>query len=101
MTTKAWIVFEDKKRDYSAAEEFGEIKVIYSSINRDYDPESAIKHARRTLRDYEENDFLLMSGDPALCAICVCVVAEKFGVCKVLSWSRDTLNYTQKVLDFD
>jgi hypothetical protein len=99
--SNVWIVYEDKKRDYSAAEEFGEVKVIYSSINRDFDPEAAIQHARRTLRNYEEDDFLVMSGDPALCSICVCVVAEKFGVCKILSWSRDNLNYTQKVLDFD
>jgi len=99
--SKAWVVFEDKKRDYAAVNDFGEMKVIYGSIDRNFDPEAAIQHARRTLRTYEEDDFLVMSGDPALCSICVCVVAEKFGVCKILRWDRSLLNYTQMILDFD
>lgn len=97
----AWLVFEDKKRDYSAADRFGDVKIIYSSIGREFYPTAAIEHARRVLSNMREDDYLVMSGDPALCAICVTVAVEKWGRVNILRWDRNALNYSTMQLAFD
>lgn len=96
-----WIVFEDTRRNYSAGEQFGNLKTVFSSISRNYNPDSAISHAIRTLADMNENDYLLMSGDPALCAICVSLAVEKFGRVRILRWDRVTMTYHPMVLNFE
>jgi len=97
----AWLVFEDKKRDYSAAEHFGDIRVVYPSVGRDFIPSAAVAHARRVLGKMEPDDYLVMSGDPSLCAICVTVAVERFGYANVLRWDRNYLKYTPMTLSFD
>lgn len=95
-----WIVQADKRRDYSAAEEFGEIKEIFSSINRNFDPQGAINYARQVLAKLKGTDYLVMSGDPTLCAICVTVAAELRGECEVLRWDKNKLRYDVLPLKF-
>ena len=97
----AWLVQADRRRDYSAAEQFGEVKEIFSSINRDFDPKAAIEHARRVLIKMQPEDYIVMAGDPALCAICVTVAAEYHGSCRVLNWNKVKLNYSEKILAFE
>lgn len=96
-----YLVYEDRKRDYSAVEKFGDTKIVFSSVGRDFVPSAAIDHARRVLSSMREDDYLVMSGDPALCAICVTVATEKFGRVPILRWDRNMLNYTQMTLIFD
>jgi len=96
----AWIVQVDRRRDYSAAGEYGEMKEIFSSINRAFDPKAAIEHARRVLKGMQQGDYIVMAGDPALCAICVTVAAEYFGSCEILRWDNQKLNYSTMLLQF-
>lgn len=95
-----WLVHSDARRDYSAAEEYGTIKEVFSSIHRNFDPTMAVQHARRVLKNYKDGDYLVMTGDPVLCAVCVTVVAETNGRCSVLRWDRNKLNYSTLVLAF-
>ena len=95
-----WIVQVDRRRDYSAAEEYGELKEVFSSINRAFEPKAAIEHARRVLKNMQPGDYLAMAGDPALCAICVTVAAEYFGSCEILRWDKQKLNYSTMLLQF-
>jgi hypothetical protein len=95
-----WIVQVDKRRDYSAAEAFGEIKEIFSSIGRAFDPDGAIDHARRVLSKVNPDDYLVMSGDPALCAISVTVAAEYQNMCNILRWDKNKLIYEEMSLKF-
>jgi hypothetical protein len=96
-----WLVHVDKRRDYSAADEHGQVREVFSSIGRDFDPHAAIEHARRVLVEYREGDYIVMSGDPTLCAICVAVVAENWGICQVLRWDKNKLKYDKIILNFD
>ena len=95
-----WIVHTDKRRDYSAAETYGEIKEVFSSVNRDFDPKAAIEHARRVLIKMRPDDYIVMSGDPTLCAICVTVAAEYLDGCTVLRWDKNKLKYGVMDLNF-
>ena len=96
-----WLVHVDKRRDYSAADEHGEVREVFSSIGRDFDPDAAIDHARRVMHEYQEVDYIVMSGDPTLCAICVTVVTEISDSCQVLRWDKNKLKYDKIILDFD
>lgn len=99
--TTTWLVQEDKKRDYSAAEEYGNLKVIFSSIGRNFSSEGAVAQARRVVDQMDENDYIIMAGDPALCAICVTAAVEQKGFCKILRWDRVQLKYSEMTIDFD
>ena len=96
-----WIVFNDKRKDFSRAEEFGQLKDVFSSIGRNYIPEALIDYARHVLRQAQEGDFLLMVGDPTLCGICTTVMAEKLKVINLLRWNREEYKYEPLALDFD
>jgi hypothetical protein len=95
-----WIVQTDRRRDYSAAEEFGEVKEVFSSIGRNFSPQAAIEHARRVLSKMQDDDYILMAGDYALCAICVTVASERNDVCNVLRWDKNKLSYDAIPLKF-
>lgn len=95
-----WLVHVDKRRDYSAADEYGDVQEVFSSIGRDFDPDAAIEHARRVLVNYDPADYIVMSGDPTLCAICVTVACEIWGHCKVLRWDKNKLKYDKINLNF-
>jgi hypothetical protein len=97
----AWLVHADRRRDYSAAEQFGDVREVFSSISRDYDPRVAIQHARRVLSGFKEGDYLVMAGDPALCSICVAIVVESYGRCDILRWDKNRLTYNPMTLNFD
>ena len=96
-----WLVHSDRRRDYSAAEAYGEVKEIFSSVNRDFDPAGAIEHARRALVKMAHDDYLVMTGDPALCAICVTVAAEFHGGCNIMRWDKNKLSYSTMFLAFE
>lgn len=100
-TSTVWLVNADRRRDYSAAEAYGTVKELFSSINRDFDPKAAIAHARRVITKMQPEDYLVMTGDPALCAISVAVAAEYMGGCKILRWDKNKLNYSEMFLAFD
>jgi hypothetical protein len=95
-----WLVSYDRRRDYSAADAYGEVRHVFSSIGRDFDGKAAIEHARMALRDMHPDDYLVMAGDPALCAICVTVAAELLGGCMILRWDKNKLSYSSLFLSF-
>ena len=95
-----WLVSHDRRWDYSAADSYGEVRHVFSSIGRDFDASAAIAHARHVLRDMHPDDFMVMAGDPALCAICVTVAAELLGTCLLLRWDKNKLSYSKLRLNF-
>jgi len=99
--SNVWLVHVDKRRDYSAASEHGNVREVFSSIGRDFDPDAAIEHARRVMREYQDDDYIVMSGDPTLCAICITVVIELSDVCQVLRWDKNKLKYDKIILNFN
>ena len=97
----AYLVHEDTRRDYSAAEKFGNLKIIFSSIGPNFIASAAIDHARMVLAKMTADDYLVMAGDPTLCAICVAIAAESNGSVNVLRWNRNQLVYSNMQLNFD
>lgn len=96
-----FIVYNDTRKDMSAAEKFGKLRDVFSSMGRQYNGDKLIEHARRVLRNWEPGDYLLLVGDPALCCICAAVALEIEGEINVLRWDRTNFEYTPLKLNFE
>ncbi len=95
-----WIVYNDSRKDFSKAENYGQLRDVFSSIGRNYDGQTALEYARHVLSQSSPEDYLLMVGDPALCAICAIAMAELNEEMSILRWDRERFQYTPLLLDF-
>jgi len=96
-----FVVYDDKRKDMSKAQEFGQLKDVYSSIGRVYNPSALIAQARHVLSKAEEGDYLLIVGDPTLCGICVAVMSEMVENVNLLRWNRNKFTYEPLTLNFN
>ena len=97
-----YIVYADNRKDFSAAEKYGELKDVFSSVGKAYNPDALIAQARHVLKNWKSGDWLLMVGDPTLCAICFAVALEydPLGQVNILRWNRDSFKYVPLYCDF-
>jgi hypothetical protein len=59
-----------------------------------FSPQPAIRKLKRKLKDFNDNDYLLMMGDPAAMGIACCVAAEmNRGKFKILKWDKKQQRY--------
>ena len=58
-------------------EEYGEIVLLFESGQQImFSPQPAIRKLRRKLKDFDDNDHLLMMGDPAAMGIACCIASD-------------------------
>ena len=78
-----------------SAEEYGEIVLLFESGSQImFSPQPAIRKLKRKLKDFNDNDHLLMMGDPAAMGIACCVAAEmNRGKFKILKWDKMQKRY--------
>jgi hypothetical protein len=101
-TRKVYVVQYDANKDLSDAKNYGALKAVFGNPRKPYNTDAMLAKARRELADYEPGDYLLMIGDPTLCAICMSIVVGEFdGVVNVLSWDRNTFQYIPQRWNFD
>ena len=97
-----WIVYNDTRKDYGAAEKYGKLRDIFSNIlPRNYNGPKMIEHVRYTLRNYRAGDYILVVGDPVLVAMATAVALEHDPVINYLRWDNFDFNYTPFSVDFD
>ena len=96
-----YVVQADNNKDFSDAKRYGQLRAVFSSKpRRPYETDALIARARRVLNDWQPGDYLLMIGDPTLCAVCMTVATEIYDTVNVLSWDRETFQYTPQKWDF-
>ena len=95
-----YVVYNDSRKNMSAAEKFGQLKDVYSSVGRVYNGDKLIEHARRVLDNWQPGDYLLLVGDPTLCGICMTVALESEEEINVLRWDRINFDYVPLRLNF-
>ena len=54
---------------------------------------------RRALKDFQQDDYLLISGAPLSCAIALAILHEKYDRINVLRWSAQNQAYDSCLLD--
>ena len=94
-------VLQEMGRNIRSAEKFGDLKVVLPD-NKQIVLSSGpltfkLKH---TLKDFNDDDYLLLMGDPAIIAIAGAVASDvNGGKFKVLKWDRDEKRYYDIEID--
>ena len=94
-------VLQEMGRNIRSAEKFGDLKVVLPD-NRQIVLSSGpltfkLKHA---LKDFNDDDYLLLMGDPAIIALAGAVASDvNGGKFKVLKWDRDEKKYYDIEID--
>lgn len=81
---------EMKQRfDISQAEEYGPLKVLLSGSQSVSSTVPVVRQVLEQLRGFNDEDYVLMLGDPALMAVAA-MIASKYndGRMKLLKWDR-------------
>jgi hypothetical protein len=99
-TRTVYVVQVDNNKDLSDAKRYGQLRAVFGKPRKPYDTAGMVARARRILADWVSGDYLLMIGDPTLCAVCMTVASENNDVINVLSWDRDTFQYLAQQWDF-
>lgn len=99
-TRTVFVVQIDNSKDLSDARRYGRLQAVFGRPRKPYDTTALMRRAQAVLAGWQPGDYLLMVGDPALCAVCMTVVAERDDVINVLSWNRDTFEYVSQTWDF-
>jgi len=100
-TRTVYVVQVDNNKDLSDAKKYGALRAVFANPRKPYDTDAMISKARHILKDWQAGDYLLMIGDPALCAICTALVSEMVGKVDLLSWDRNTFQYVPQEWYFD
>ena len=92
---KVYLVQENPYISVLSAEEYGQIEILFDSGSQImFSPQPAIRKLKRKLKDFNDNDHLLMMGDPAAMGIACCVAAEmNRGKFKILKWDKMQKRY--------
>ena len=96
-------VFVPQVMDYNvrSAEKFGDLKIMLSDRKQMILASGPLTfELQKQLKDFNDNDYLLLIGDPAIIALAGAIVSDinnrKF---KVLKWDRDEKRYYDIEID--
>jgi len=99
-SSTVFVVQVDNSKDLSDAKRYGQLRAVFGRPRKPYDTSSMIAKARRVLAEWQSGDYLLMVGDPTLCAVCMSVASDHGDIINVLSWDRDSFQYLPQRWDF-
>ena len=90
-----FLVQENPYISVLGAQEYGEIVVLFESGSQImFSPKPAIKKLKRKLKDFNDDDHLLMMGDPAAMGIACCIASDmNRGRFKILKWDKMQKRY--------
>jgi hypothetical protein len=90
-----FLVQENPYISVISAADYGEIVVLFESGQQImFSPQPAIRKLKRKLKDFNDDDYLLMMGDPAAMGIACCVAAEmNRGKFNILKWDKKAQRY--------
>lgn len=84
-----YIIQEVPNRDYSAAEQFGEIRALLPHEDINANPFRIVLMLDDRLNGLTNQDYLLLTGDPIAIGVAASVAAKKTGgILNFLKWDR-------------
>jgi len=98
-----YVVQEVPGRNILGARQYGDLKVLLpSNTNIVLSPGPTISRLRTGLKEFNDSDFLLLMGDPAVIGL-ACVVASDINVGKfsILKWDRIEKDYYPVEIDIN
>ena len=100
-TKRVFVVQYDPHKDFSTARKHGELQAVFNTTRKPYNTRKMVRQAREVLKEFIKGDSLLMVGDPALCGVCLAIVAERQASVDVLNWDRLRFDYERTTWQFD
>lgn len=95
-------VTQAQHHDLTDANRFGEIITVYRPNTQVYgDTPHFVDIAREVLSEVDDEDNLILLGDPVLQAILVGVMVEKLGMANILKWDRKKETYFSYEIDVE
>jgi len=94
-------VLQEMGRNIRSAEKFGDLKICLPD-NRQMILSSGplTFKLKQELKDFNDNDYLLLIGDPAIIAVAGAIASENNnGRFKVLKWDRNEMKYYDIEID--
>jgi hypothetical protein len=91
-----YVVQEVKGRDHSPALKYGDLKLLLEDWpNITMSTQPTVRRLRKMLKDFNDQDYLLLSGDPVALGLACAVAADiNQGKVKILKWeNREGLYY--------
>lgn len=82
--------------DYSAASRYGSIKPVSVGIVNLLNPDRLITQAIEETKGSSEEDYLLFSGPPVMCALCLIVWLSKHESCNILIFDAKEREYVAR-----
>ena len=94
-------VLQEMGRNIRSAEKFGDLKVVLPDNRQIVLSSSPLTFKlQHELKDFNDKDYLLLMGDPAIIAVAGAVVSDvNGGKFKVLKWDRDEKKYYDIEID--
>jgi len=91
-----YIVQEMRGRDVTDATNFGDLEILITAEEQtaSFSTQPTIRKLNRMLANFNDDDYLLLTGDPAAIALAASVAArQNNGRFKMLKWDRQTAKY--------
>ena len=96
-------VYIPQVMDYNvrSAEKFGDLKIMLPDRKQMILASGPLTfELQKHLKDFNDNDYLLLIGDPAIIGLCCAIAAEaNNGKFKVLKWDRNDKRYYDLEID--
>ena len=96
-----FVVQEVPGRNILGARNYGDLRVLLpSNTNIVLSPGPTIRRLREGLKEFNDQDYLLLMGDPAVIGL-ACVIASDInvGLYKILKWDRIEKDYYPVSID--
>ena len=89
-----YIVQEVSGRNLVPAAKYGELKpLLPAKTNLMLSTGPEVSRLKRKLVDFNDDDYLLLIGDPAAIGLCCAIAASINGRFSVLKWDRQEMTY--------
>jgi hypothetical protein len=88
---------EKKPFDFTAAADYGELVFLLSPTASPSNPEAICKELNEKLRDFTEQDFLVLVGGPALIGWATAIAAQYCRRVSLLQWSGKHKCYSRVI----
>ena len=96
-----YVIQEMPYKDILSAEKYGELKpIVEPGLNIYFSPAPIVSKMRQVLKNFNDDDYLLLIGDPSIIGVACSVASDiNMGRYKVLKWDRRREKYYP--LEFD
>lgn len=94
-TPRVFVVQDDGQKNLLPALKFGSIEPLISGRDSQlYNTAPLVEELEAKLASFDEDDYLLLVGDPAAIAICAIIAARRTGgLIQLLKWDRQERAY--------